>query len=115
LEALVHLEFNDQEATRPLRAAVDALALSPHPDVDNLTDWLQVSALAVGGAPPEAVLAEAQEDGVTVRVGRAPGHKCERCWHYSEDIGAHASHPTLCGRCVAVLERSGSGTAGAHP
>ncbi|MDO9010808.1 MAG: isoleucine--tRNA ligase [Gallionella sp.] len=29
--------------------------------------------------------------------------KCERCWHYREDIGLDAQHPTLCGRCVSNL------------
>jgi isoleucyl-tRNA synthetase len=46
----------------------------------------------------------ATRDGVTVRVARAAGLKCERCWHYETDIGQHSAHPTLCGRCVAVLE-----------
>jgi isoleucyl-tRNA synthetase len=41
---------------------------------------------------------------VTVRVARAAGLKCERCWHYETDIGQHPTHPSLCGRCVAVLE-----------
>jgi len=38
-----------------------------------------------------------------VRVAKAAGHKCERCWHYETDIGEHPEHPSLCGRCVAVL------------
>ena len=29
--------------------------------------------------------------------------KCERCWHYRADVGAHAEHPTLCGRCFSNL------------
>ena len=29
--------------------------------------------------------------------------KCERCWHYREDVGADKQHPTLCGRCVSNL------------
>jgi len=30
----------------------------------------------------------------------ASGHqKCERCWHYREDVGSIAEHPGLCGRC----------------
>ncbi len=29
--------------------------------------------------------------------------KCERCWHVREDVGAHADHPGLCGRCVSNL------------
>ena len=56
-----------------------------------------------GGNVPAGVLAEASEAGITVRIAKATGEKCERCWHYETDIGMHASHPTLCGRCVAVL------------
>jgi isoleucyl-tRNA synthetase len=33
--------------------------------------------------------------------------KCERCWHYREDVGADAQHATLCGRCVSNLYGSG--------
>ena len=33
--------------------------------------------------------------------------KCERCWHYREDVGADAAHPTLCGRCVSNLFGNG--------
>ena len=29
--------------------------------------------------------------------------KCERCWHYRADVGSHAEHPTLCGRCFSNL------------
>jgi isoleucyl-tRNA synthetase len=49
------------------------------------------------------VLQEAQAAGVQVRIAKAAGQKCERCWHYETDIGSHSAHPTLCGRCVAVL------------
>ena len=49
-------------------------------------------------------LAEMEEGGVRVRIARAEGSKCERCWHHETDIGQHAGHPSLCGRCVAVLE-----------
>ncbi len=33
--------------------------------------------------------------------------KCERCWHYREDVGADELHATLCGRCVSNLYGSG--------
>jgi isoleucyl-tRNA synthetase len=33
--------------------------------------------------------------------------KCERCWHVREDVGAHAEHPGLCGRCVSNLHGAG--------
>jgi isoleucyl-tRNA synthetase len=46
-------------------------------------------------------------------VVRASAHsKCPRCWHYRADIGSHAAHPELCGRCVSNMY--GSGEARAH-
>jgi isoleucyl-tRNA synthetase len=33
--------------------------------------------------------------------------KCERCWHYRADVGADATHPTLCGRCTSNLYGAG--------
>jgi isoleucyl-tRNA synthetase len=104
LEAQVQIALADDGSGAALTEALDWLKRSPHPSVDNLSDWLLVSAVGIGGPAPEAVLAEASADGVTVRVARAAGQKCERCWHYETDIGEHSSHPSLCGRCVAVLE-----------
>lgn len=102
LEAQVQLVPG--EAGGSLAEALALLAASPHPEVDNLADWLLVSSLSLGGAPLAAVLAEASDEGITLRIARAEGEKCERCWHYETDIGQHAAHPTVCGRCVAVLE-----------
>lgn len=31
------------------------------------------------------------------------GQKCERCWHYTDDIGVDVDHPTLCVRCARNL------------
>jgi isoleucyl-tRNA synthetase len=33
--------------------------------------------------------------------------KCERCWHYTDDVGADAAHPGICGRCVSNLFGAG--------
>ncbi len=33
--------------------------------------------------------------------------KCERCWHYRDDVGQDAAHPTLCGRCTSNLYGEG--------
>ncbi len=33
--------------------------------------------------------------------------KCERCWHYRQDVGQHAEHSTLCERCVTNLYGGG--------
>jgi isoleucyl-tRNA synthetase len=39
----------------------------------------------------------------TVKVERAPGEKCDRCWVFAEDRGRDPAHPTLCGKCTAAL------------
>ncbi|SFP78303.1 Isoleucyl-tRNA synthetase [Nitrosomonas cryotolerans] len=33
--------------------------------------------------------------------------KCERCWHYRQDIGNNVEHPTLCNRCISNLFGTG--------
>ncbi|MES2941606.1 MAG: class I tRNA ligase family protein, partial [Pseudomonadota bacterium] len=39
---------------------------------------------------------------------RASTHsKCERCWHYREDVGIEAAYPTICGRCTSNLYGAG--------
>ena len=101
LEAQVQLEL---EAGSSADEALGWLASSSHPSVDNLADWLLVSGLKQGGVAPAELLAEASANGITVRIAKAEGQKCERCWHYETDIGQHSAHPSLCGRCVAVLE-----------
>ncbi|MEW5824850.1 MAG: zinc finger domain-containing protein [Pseudomonadota bacterium] len=30
-----------------------------------------------------------------------------RCWHHREDVGNHAAHPELCGRCVENVDGAG--------
>jgi isoleucyl-tRNA synthetase len=39
-----------------------------------------------------------------VEVQRAEGTKCERCWNYSTQVGASAAFPTVCERCLPVVE-----------
>jgi isoleucyl-tRNA synthetase len=33
--------------------------------------------------------------------------KCVRCWHRLPDVGKHAAHPELCGRCVTNIDGPG--------
>jgi len=41
--------------------------------------------------------------GVVIGVMKAEGTKCDRCWNIKHDVGSHAEHPTLCGRCVEAV------------
>jgi len=47
-----------------------------------------------------------------ILVTPSPHKKCERCWHYRDDVGHDAAYPELCGRCTSNLH--GAGEARAH-
>jgi isoleucyl-tRNA synthetase len=54
-----------------------------------------------------ADLAASLMPGLKVSI-TASGHgKCARCWHHREDVGQHAAHPELCGRCVDNVDGGG--------
>jgi len=105
-EVLRHLEVARKEKRigSPQEAAV-ALAV-PQGDFDflaahqaDLETVCIVSRLTVRRADsPEAGQA------MGVRVERAPGAKCPRCWNYRDHATTSAAHPDLCERCAAVLE-----------
>jgi isoleucyl-tRNA synthetase len=40
---------------------------------------------------------------LSIRVFKAKGKKCPRCWVYDEKVGLSPSYPELCPRCVEVL------------
>jgi isoleucyl-tRNA synthetase len=44
---------------------------------------------------------------LAVSVTPSAARKCERCWHWRDDVGADAAHPTICGRCVSNLHGAG--------
>ncbi|MDY6824565.1 MAG: isoleucine--tRNA ligase [Thermodesulfobacteriota bacterium] len=44
-------------------------------------------------------------DGLTIRVTRAPGEKCERCWVHDVSVGQDTKHPTACKRCIKALKQ----------
>ena len=40
-------------------------------------------------------------------VSTSSATKCERCWHYRDDVGIDPAHPTICGRCTSNLYGAG--------
>jgi isoleucyl-tRNA synthetase len=41
--------------------------------------------------------------GLVVKVERAAGQKCERCWNYSTHVGENKRYPAICERCTDAL------------
>ena len=46
-------------------------------------------------------------DALAVTVTPSSATKCERCWHWRDDVGSDPAHPTLCGRCTSNLYGAG--------
>jgi isoleucyl-tRNA synthetase len=46
-------------------------------------------------------------DALAVTVTPSTATKCERCWHWRDDVGHDAAHPGLCGRCTSNLHGAG--------
>jgi isoleucyl-tRNA synthetase len=50
--------------------------------------------------------------GLAIKINRADGKKCERCWNYSTHVGENTRYPTVCERCSqALAEIEGGGFA----
>ncbi|REL34761.1 isoleucine--tRNA ligase [Thalassotalea euphylliae] len=63
------------------------------------------AAISTDAAPSEAVATELE--GLSVAVAQSAGTKCDRCWHFTDDVGAVEAHPELCGRCVTNVDGDG--------
>jgi isoleucyl-tRNA synthetase len=62
----------------------------------------QVERAAAQAKP--AIRYESQEiPGLVIGVDKARGRKCQRCWTWSEQVGASPAHPDLCERCLPVV------------
>ncbi len=101
LEASVRVD----PVSSALKNALNWLNDSGNQEVDGLRDWLIVSQLQIGGEPWAEVLASHKSELALIEIARARGLKCERCWHYESDIGSNENHPTICSRCIEVLEK----------
>lgn len=46
-------------------------------------------------------------DEISIVVNPSQAVKCERCWHYSDTVGADKEHSTICSRCVTNVRDRG--------
>ncbi len=57
-------------------------------------------------APPMDAFSLPEVDGVRVVIEAADGEKCARCWKILPEVGAHAGHSDLCGRCADAVDHA---------
>jgi isoleucyl-tRNA synthetase len=64
-------------------------------------------ATALPESPERADKLPTEIEGLELRLCASDQPKCVRCWHHRHDVGVHAEHPGLCGRCVENVEGAG--------
>jgi len=71
-----------------------------------ITSYATVYPLSEAPEGSEALSLESGEK-MFITVDKSAHPKCTRCWHLREDVGQHADHPELCGRCVDNVDGEG--------
>jgi len=69
---------------------------------DELATLFIVSQVELGESLGETVAGE-EVPGLKIRIEKAQGEKCERCWTYATSVGESSEHPTICHRCRPAL------------
>ena len=63
---------------------------------------------AMASKPADAVAHQlTDETEIALRVQATEYEKCVRCWHHRDDVGQHAEHSELCGRCIENVAGDG--------
>jgi isoleucyl-tRNA synthetase len=68
-----------------------------------LPELFIVSQVEVEPAAPQGAIQSELLPGLAIKIERADGAKCERCWNYSIHVGENHRYPTVCERCTAAL------------
>ena len=71
---------------------------------ENLNDIFIVSAATLVDSLEGDAFQGKEIEGLAIRVTRATGEKCERCWRFDMGIGQNTDHPTACPRCTDALK-----------
>lgn len=52
---------------------------------------------------PSDSISDENIQGVFIKVDKAEGDKCERCWNFDKTVGTISGHPKICLRCSKAL------------
>ena len=57
------------------------------------------------GEGPATAFRGEDTPGVAVVASKSAFKKCQRCWRYTDDVGANPAHKDACGRCADAVDR----------
>ncbi|MEW5951770.1 MAG: isoleucine--tRNA ligase [Elusimicrobiota bacterium] len=89
LEAEIDLASGDEKTLQFLNSASEL--------------WAQVAIVSCVN-----IVSDKSAGDLLVRVKKASGSKCPRCWQWRKDIGADKDHSLVCGKCARALNEQGN-------
>jgi isoleucyl-tRNA synthetase len=99
LEAKVILYLPESKDPEP--EAVQGELITRYKDF--LPTFFIVSAVEITDTRPEVSYKSTEIEGLEIKVERASGGKCQRCWNWGESVGRFADAPEICERCYKVI------------
>lgn len=93
---------NSLEAKVTLRLP-DKYKFLPAQDRDFMPTFFIVSAVEVTGEGLEDAYRSSEIEGLEIKIERAPGAKCLRCWNWSTTVGTFQDKSDICERCYNVV------------
>jgi isoleucyl-tRNA synthetase len=70
---------------------------------DFLTTFFIVSAVEIADRSLDGSYKSTVIEGLEVKIEKAPGEKCQRCWNWSDAVGSFKEAPEICERCHKVI------------
>lgn len=67
-------------------------------------DFDRSEAKQMAGYEFSLVAGQFAQEKLFIRVEKADGEKCERCWNYTTDVGVDPAYPGACARCAGNIE-----------
>jgi isoleucyl-tRNA synthetase len=71
----------------------------------DLPEIFKVSQVAIENIDlfDSAVIVDPDFPDIGIKVGKAEGQKCQRCWNYSGSVGENQEHSSLCAKCLQAV------------
>ncbi|MGQ9569485.1 MAG: isoleucine--tRNA ligase [Thermodesulfovibrionales bacterium] len=70
---------------------------------DFLPTFFIVSAVEIADKSLDGSYNSTEIEGLEIKIEKAPGEKCQRCWNWSEMVGSFKEAPEICERCYKVI------------
>jgi isoleucyl-tRNA synthetase len=123
LRAAVLSALEEARSSKLISSALEARVIlavdSEYPQLSALVNQYKselpalfiVSQVSVSQEPLSSAFRSDALKGLSIKIERADGTKCERCWNYSTHVGENKRYPTICERCTEALTEIESASA----